>query len=40
MYKINPYAFATAIVGALQVEIKKREELEKEVFLFKKHYLN
>ena len=35
-YNINPYAFATAIMGALQVEIKKREELEKEVFYLKK----
>ena len=34
-YNINPYAFATAIMGALQVEIKKREELEKEVFYLK-----
>ena len=31
MYNINPYAFATAIVGALKEEINKREELEKTV---------
>lgn len=35
MYNINPYVFATAIMGALKEEINKREELEKEVFYLK-----
>ena len=29
MYNINPYAFSTAIMGALKEEINKREALEK-----------
>ena len=29
MYKINPYAFSTAIMGALKEEINKREAFEK-----------
>ena len=31
MYNINPYAFSTAIMGALKEEINKREALEKRV---------
>ena len=29
MYNINPYAFSTAIMGALKEEVNKREALEK-----------
>ena len=31
MYHINPYAFSSALMGALKVEINKREALEKRV---------
>ena len=36
MYNINPYAFSTSIMAALQFEIQKREELEQKVVKLEK----
>ena len=40
MLSINPYGLTTAIMGALKVEIQKRETLEKELKQLKEEFVN
>ena len=40
MLSINPYGLTTAILGALKVEIQKRETLEKELKQLKEEFVN